>query len=180
MISSIKPILSSISSTKCNSYSSINCCKFAACPTPREHFGAVLPQITACAPQARVVPQRKLDWLGATGVQFEAKTPKLLVVTPEFVSKNCFLAGKFCNENLFLWFNPEIHKIRAFLEMKTFLVFTPDFVEFRNEDLCFLVHIRSIKVFVSLPKFVYAPPVTLSWRRAWLADRKDGFSRYFP
>ena len=48
---------------------------------------------------------------------------------------------------------------RAFFEMKTFfLVFTPDFVEFRNEYLCFLIHTLEFKVlkFLYPPNFVYA------------------------
>ena len=53
-------------------------------------------------------------------------------------------------------------EIRAFFEMKTFsffLVFTPEFVEIPDENLCFLFHILEIgalKFFCS-PKFVYGP-----------------------
>ena len=60
------------------------------------------------------------------------ETPKILVITPEFVSKNCFFR-RFCNKGcLFLWFHPGILEIlRIFLgkDRFFFLVFTSDFVK---------------------------------------------------
>ena len=52
-------------------------------------------------------------------------------------------------------------KICAFFEMKTFfLVFTPDFVEFRNEELCFLVHTLRLEVlkFLCPSQNLFMPP----------------------
>ena len=47
------------------------------------------------------------------------ETPKILVITPDFVSKNCFFAD-FVIKSLFLCgFTPEFVKIRAFFEIKS-------------------------------------------------------------
>ena len=117
-----------------------------------------------------------------------SETPKILVITPEFVSKNCFFAD-FVIKILFLWFHPKIRKnSRIFLRWRAFFfVFTPEFMKIRayiEMKIFFFFgshsRIQSIILFVLSPKFVYVPSVTLSWRQAKLADRKDGFSRYFP
>ena len=96
------------------------------------------------------------------------ETPKILVITPEFVSKNCFFAD-FAIKTLFLWFHPRIREISRIFRTKIFfLVFTPEFVEFRK-DLCFLVHsleFEVLKFLCILPQIGLCPLVTLSWRWA--------------
>ena len=94
-----------------------------------------------------------------------------------------FLAICACSEMkisffFLLVFTSDDFAIRAFLEMKTsirktlricwngerFFVFTPDFVEFRDEHLCFFgprCQIQSSKVFVHYQIFLCLPPVTL-------------------
>ena len=69
----------------------------------------------------------------------------MLVVIQEFESKNCFFADFALKTLLFCGFTQKIMDIRVFFEMKTFFfflffVFTPEFVEIWNKDLCFLVH----------------------------------------
>ena len=57
---------------------------------------------------------------------------------------------------------PEFVKIRSFFEMETFffLVFTPEFIEIFNEDLCFFIHTLEFQAlkFLCPPKISLCPP----------------------
>ena len=161
-------------------------------------FGAVPTQITSCAPTNKncALPSEDCASKKLTGsvlleCNLRPETPKILVVTPEFVSKNCFfvdfaikivcLCGctqefmkirvYFEMKTFFFWSSPQVSRNfadfwrrrpnflenRVIFETKTiFLVFAPDFVEFH----------KGIKFSCppKIPNFVYAPPVTPSWR----------------
>ena len=119
-------------------------------PAPRgRHPGAVPPQKDLCPPSKDCAPKKVT---GSVPLKCSSRpdTFKILVVTQEFGSKNCFFR-RFCNkDSCFLWFHTES-------------------VEIRNEILCFLVHTLEFGAlnFLCPPKFVYAPPpppppVTLS------------------
>ena len=124
----------------------------------------VLPKQELYPPKLGLCPKES-NRLGATDCSSRPESPKILVITTEFVSKNCFFADFLCG------YTPEFVKIRAYIEIKTILlVFTPDFAEFRDENFCFLVHTLGFEVLKFLcPQNLFtppSPPVTLSWRRA--------------
>ena len=100
------------------------------------------------------------------------ETPKILVITTEFVSKNCFFADFFCGftpkfvkfahflrRGGFFCLHPRIRENPRIIRDEDLLVITADFVELRDEDLRFLVHTLVFEVlkFLCPPKFVYAP-----------------------
>ena len=67
------------------------------CPAPQGGIpGPCPPKLLLVPPQTRIVSpkpdlcSKEIDRLGAAGVQSRPETPKILVTTPEFVSKNCF------------------------------------------------------------------------------------------
>ena len=139
-----------------------------------------------CAPQARIVPKES-NRLGATEEQFEAWDSQDTAYHLRTREQELFFR-RFCNKDPFFFgFTPEFVKISAFfLKWRAFFVFTPEFVKIRayfEMKTFFLVHTLGFEVLKFLcppPKICLCPPVTLSWRRTWLADRKDGFSRYSP
>ena len=63
------------------------------------------------------------------------ETPKILVITPEFVSKNCFFVDFAAIKTVCVFgISPEFIKICIYFGIKTFffLTFTLDFVENRT------------------------------------------------
>ena len=81
------------------------------------------------------------------------ETHKKLVINPVFVGKNRFFAD-FAKIFCFLVFTPQFVEFRAYYAMKTFF---------------YGLHSRIRgKKFLCSPKIVYAPPVTLPWRQARL------------
>ena len=116
----------------------------------RGAFRGRTPQITACAPQTmivppqeRTVPPKKFTGLVLLECSSRPETPKILVVTPEFVNKNGFSVDFAIKTFCFCGFTPKFMKIRTFVEMKTifFYVFISDFVEIRaiykmNSRIC--------------------------------------------
>ena len=78
---------------------------------------------------------------------------KILVITLEFVSKNCFFVDFAINTVCFCGVTPEFMKIRVYFGTKTFsllflfcfLVFTSEFVEIRVEHFFRLVHTLAFK-----------------------------------
>ena len=143
------------------------------------HSGAVPPKSPLVPPERELCPlppsedctPKKVTGSVPLECSSRSKTPKILVVIQEIVSKNCFFC-RFCiKDPIFCGFTPEIMDISVFFEMKTFfgfLVFTPEIVEIRNKDLGFLVHSPEFEAvnFLCPPKFVYTPPVPLFWHRA--------------
>ena len=120
----------------------------------RRHGGAYrgrAPQITACAPKKELclpngdcAPKKVAGWVPLK-CSSRPETPKMLVITPEFVNKNCFFAD-FVIKTLFLWFHPGIcENSRIFCNKELFFVFTPEFVEirayFETMKVFFLVYI---------------------------------------
>ena len=70
--------------------------------------------MTACAPPPkRGLYPEKIYRFGATGGS-RLETPKMLVITPEFVSKNCFFVDFVINTVCFCGFSPEFMKISAY------------------------------------------------------------------
>ena len=116
-------------------------------------------------PSKRGLCPKEINRLGATGVQFEAWDSQNTGYHSR-INEQELLFHRFCNKDgLFLWLQPKIHensrlhlRIREnlhvfcdedqnlwnfayFLRWRPFfLVFTPDFVEFRVEHLFLLVH----------------------------------------
>ena len=128
------------------------------------HSGVVPPPNENCAPPSEVCAPKKVASLMPLECSSRPETLKILVVTPEIVSKN-LLFCRFCNKDLFFrGSTPEIVEIRAFFEMKTFslfyfLVFTPKFVAICDENLRFLVLALKFGAlnFLWPKKIVYAP-----------------------
>ena len=88
------------------------------------------------------------------------ETLKILVVTPEFVSKNCFFADFAIKTLFFVVPHQKLWKFEHFLWWRPFfLVFTPEFVEICDENLCFLVHTLDIGAlsFLCPPKICLCP-----------------------
>ena len=87
------------------------------------------------------------------------QNPKILVITSEFVSKNCFFRI-FRNEDIFfLVFILEFVEIPTYFAVKIF-------------GFWFTLSNSKLEVFVPPKKIVYAPPVTILWRRAWSKDEE--------
>ena len=157
-------------------------------PAPRgRHFGAVPPN-EICAPQSEDWTPKKV--LGSVPLECNSMpgTLKILVVTPEFVRKNCFFADFAINTFFFvvppqkLWKFVYFLKGRPFIYLFIFLVFTPEFVEIRDENLLVFgpqSRIWSIEAFVPPPKIVSAPPVALSWCRAWTLPKVNRLFQSF-
>ena len=106
------------------------------------HSGAFPPNENFAHPSSKDYAPKKVTGSVPLKCSSRPETLKILVVTLEFVSKNCFFAD-FAIKTLFCGTIPKIVKIRAFFQMKVFfffLVFTPELVKIRNENLRFLVH----------------------------------------
>ena len=82
------------------------------------------------------------------------QNPKLLVITPEFESKNCFFRITR-NEDIFVVFSLEFVEIPTYFAIKSF-------------GCWFTLSNLKVKVFLPPPP----PPVTLLWRRAWSEDEE--------
>ena len=103
-------------------------------------FRAVHPQITACAPpnsncapSSENCPPKKVADTVPPESNSRSETTKILLKTPEFVSKNCFFSD-FAIKTFFFTFIIEFVDIRAHFAIKPsffFSVFTSEFVETR-------------------------------------------------
>ena len=138
-------------------------------PGAKGAFRGRAPQITACSsPNKNCAPPPSEDCAPkkvTSSVPLECssrpETPKILLTTLEFVSKNCFFAD-FAIKTLCLCdFTPEFVKICAVFEMKNFLFGLHPIMRGNSQwrPLIFGPHsrIRSILFFVPASKFVYAP-----------------------
>ena len=100
---------------------------------------AVPPKSLLVPPQTRIVPQiedyalNKVTGSMPPECSSRLETPKLLVITPEFMSKNCFFAYFAVTTFFFLFFglHPRIGGISLMI---------------RNEHLCFLVFTLEFEV----------------------------------
>ena len=121
-------------------------------PAPRGAFRGRAPQITACAPPNKncTLPSENCVQKKVTGsvpleCSLRPETPKTLVITSEFVSKNCFFAH-FAIKTLFVFVSfPHVSGKFAHISRWRPLFFGP------------LSQIRGNKVFVPSKKIVYAP-----------------------
>ena len=120
-----------------------------------------------CAPQTRIVPPKKV--IGPVSLECNSRleTSKILVITPGFVSKNCFFANFAIKIfNFFFGLHPEIReKSRIFCNKDLFLFFILFYFGLRpwirgssrilrDKDLCFLVYTLEFdgKKFLCPPK----------------------------
>ena len=95
------------------------------------HSGAVRPQITACSPpheNCAPTPSEDCAPKKLTGlVQLECysrpETPNIVVITPEFASKNCFFIDFAINTVCFCGFTPKFMKISVYFGIKTVSLF---------------------------------------------------------
>ena len=61
-------------------------------PVPREAYRGRAPQLTACAPQTKIVPPKRglcpeeINWLGASGAQIKVQISVFCGLTPDFVT----------------------------------------------------------------------------------------------
>ena len=91
---------------------------------------AVPPPSEDCAP-------KKLTGSVLLECKSSPETPKILLITLKFVSKNCFFVDFAMNTDCFCGLTPEIMKLRVYFGTKTlilfyFLLFTSEFVEIRT------------------------------------------------
>ena len=106
-------------------------------PAPRGAFRGRAPQIIACAPPSEDCAPKKLTGSVLLECKSSPETPKILLITLKFVSKNCFFVDFAMNTDCFCGLTPEIMKLRVYFGMKTlilfyFLLFTSEFVEIRT------------------------------------------------
>ena len=92
-------------------------------PAPRGAFRGRAPQIIACAPQIIACAPKKLTCSVPLECKSSPETPKILLITLKFVSKNCFFADFAMNTDCFCGFTPEIMKLRVYFGTKTFILF---------------------------------------------------------
>ena len=84
------------------------------------HFGAVPCKSLLVPPQTKIVPPSEVcapkKVTGSVPLKCSSRpeTPKILGITPKFVSKNCFFADFAIKILMFCSFTPEFMKIRAF------------------------------------------------------------------
>ena len=153
----------------------------SACPAPRGAFRGRAPQMTACAPQTKIVPPPKrglcpkgINRLGAIKVQIEA-SPKLVFsarIFVIFVDSHRILYN-FLDEDLFFLFLVFTHELVK--NCKNFETTTRVCGNFRTEDLIwsspclfdphwnkflvppcpFRIHINKLLV---LPQNLFLPP----------------------
>ena len=90
------------------------------------------PKRELCPPSEDCAPKKLTGWVLLENNSMP-ETPKILVISPEFVSKNCFFVEFAIKTVCFCGFTPEFMKICVCRGIKTFffLVFTSDFVEIR-------------------------------------------------
>ena len=108
---------------------------------PRGSFRGRAPPNEICAPKRGLCPE-EINRFDAIGVQFEAK---ILVITLEFVGKNCFFR-RFCHKHRLSSRSHSriFENSRIFWEEDLFfLVFTSEFVEIRVGH--FLRLVRTLK-----------------------------------
>ena len=129
------------------------------------------PKQELCLPSGDCAP-KKVTGSALQECSSRPETPKILVITPEFMSKNCFFAdfmiktlffffglyprinensGNAWNEDVFLVYTLEFVKIDAFLELKTFF-----FVVLTSELVKILASLKMNTFFflVFTPEFV--------------------------
>ena len=85
------------------------------------HSGAVPPNHYLCPPNENRAPPSEDCTTGSVPLKcsLRLETRKILVITPEFVCKNCFFAY-FAIRTHFLWFYPKTSKNSPLFEMKNF------------------------------------------------------------
>ena len=103
-------------------------CIYVTGPAPRVGIsGPCPPKSLLVPPQTRIVPPKRglcpkeLTDLVLLDCNSRPETPKILVIIPEFMSKNCFFVDFAIKTVCFCGFSPEFMKIR---------IFTSEFVEF--------------------------------------------------
>ena len=125
-----------------------------------EQSGAVPPKSLLVFRQTRnVSPKRGLcskesNKLSANGVQFEASEPQNTGHHLRIRKQELFFSHILQWRHFFLVF------ILEFVEIPTYFAFW------------FTLSNSKLKAFVPPKKIVYAPPVTLLWRRAWSKDEE--------
>ena len=120
-------------------------------PAPRGNSGAVPPKSLLvppkrelCPPSEDCAPKKVTDSVPLKG-SLRPETPKMLIITPELVSKNCFFADfaiKTCSAFVFFFWSSPPNSIVEF------------HAKFATRTLCFLVYsleFEEIK-FLSPPK----------------------------
>ena len=160
-------------------------------PRHRGHSGAVPPKSLLVPPKQELCPPsddcapKKVTCLVPVECSSRPEPPKILVITPELVSKNSF--SQILRKRPFFCFSiltPEFVKVCPYFAMKTFfLVFTPEFVKIcadfaiknffcRYPRVCGILRrrplflgsrsrIRSNNIFVPPRKLFLPPSVTL-------------------
>ena len=107
------------------------------------HFGAVPPNHCSCPPKQELCPPsedcapKKLTGSVLLESNSRPKTPKILVITPEFVGKNCFFIDFAIKTVCFCGFTPEFTKTHVYCGIKT--SFFGFYVFFEMKTLFFLV-----------------------------------------
>ena len=148
--------------------------------SPRGAFRGGAPQSEDCA-------TKKLINSGLLKCKSRPETRKIVLSALEFVSKNCFLvifvwthtefhetSRRFRDDDLFFWSSPQNSWTSDNFwdenqNLWTFLDWRPFFFCLHLLRLIHTLKFTYIK-FSCPPKFIYAPPVTLSRRRAWTAQ----------
>ena len=83
-------------------------------PCPPNH--CLCPPSEDCAP-------KKLTGSVLLECKSSPETPKILLITLKFVSKNCFFVNFAMNTDCFCGLTPEIMKLRVYFGTKTFILF---------------------------------------------------------
>ena len=118
------------------------------------HFEAVPPKNHCLCPSSEDCAPKKVTGSVPLECNSRPETPKILVITPEFVSKNCLFAD-FAIKTLFL----------------LFLVYTPEFVKicariFRDEYLFFGLKIRA---YIEMKTTFFWSSPQKSWKSAHIS-----------
>ena len=90
-------------------------------PAPQGAFRGHAPPNDCLFPSKRGLCPEEINRLGAIGVQFVAK---ILVITREFVGKNCFFEDFAMNTDCLCGLTPGFMKIRVYFERRTFFIFS--------------------------------------------------------
>ena len=92
-------------------------------PSATGAFRGRAPQIIACAPPSEDCAPKKLTGSVLLECKSSPETPKLLLITLKFVSKNCFFVDFAMNTDCFCGLTPEIMELRVYFGTKTFILF---------------------------------------------------------
>ena len=79
-------------------------------PAPRGVFRGHAPQIIACAPPSEDCAPKKVTGLVPLKCSSRSETPKMLVITPEFVCKNSFFVDFVMSTHFSAWFYPRTRR----------------------------------------------------------------------